>query len=164
MHPNLLPFGSFPQTYIRLTHENSISEKSCQFPQYSTLKNRFSFNPPIPRFRPRFHDRGNHRALLTLETTPVAPILLCNILYMSKKWPQPNAKGNILLQNTIRVWRLARKLEGQEGFISHLIPIHLNRDFCPGLIDHAFSSWSSKGIVTVVHLLIDDVVVSEREI
>ena len=57
------PPCSFPQTYVPLLHENSISMKLCQIPRYSVLNNRFHFNWPIPRFRPQFCDRGNHRAL-----------------------------------------------------------------------------------------------------
>ena len=51
------------QTNVPLPHKNNISVKLCQIPRYSALKSRFRFNHPIPRFRPRFHDHGNHRAL-----------------------------------------------------------------------------------------------------
>ena len=70
------PSCSFPQIYVPLPHENSISVKSCQILRYSALNNRFHFNWPIPRFLPRFLGHGNHRALQTNWRNLLAPLYL----------------------------------------------------------------------------------------
>uniref|UniRef100_A0A3Q1BKU0 Reverse transcriptase domain-containing protein n=1 Tax=Amphiprion ocellaris TaxID=80972 RepID=A0A3Q1BKU0_AMPOC len=86
---------------------------------------------------------------LSIEATPLDPIPLRNILYTSKKWVANRVRANLLLQNTLKVWRIFNKIGSQEDSLSLFTPIHLNPDFPPGLEDSAFFLWSEKGIGTV---------------
>lgn len=59
---------------------------------------------------------------LTFEAAPVTPIPLRNILYISKKRISLNVKRNFILQNSLKIWRLTRKLENQRvSFFSSLL-------------------------------------------
>ena len=61
--PVLLPSMQFsPDICSSFTRKQHF----IQISRYSVLKNKFCSNRPIPRFRPRFRVRGNHRALLML--------------------------------------------------------------------------------------------------
>lgn len=86
---------------------------------------------------------------LDIESEKTFPIPLKNILYTSKERASSAIKGDFLLQNTLKVWRLIRKIEGQDKVTSLLTPLLLNPDFPPSLEKGSFNVWYDKGIRTL---------------
>lgn len=54
--------------------------------------------------------------------------------------------NNPIISNTLKAWFATWKLEGRSNLTSLLIPIQGNPGFLPGMTDHGYSSWTSKGI------------------
>lgn len=105
-----------------------------------------------------------HSTWLKMEAVPFQPIPLRNVLYVSKKWVSDKAKNNLLIQNTLKVWKMIRKIHFQENSLSLSTPLHMNPDFTPGLKDRDLLLWSIKGICTVDDLVADGTVKSFNQL
>ena len=67
---------------------------------------------------------------------------------------------NIITLNTIKAWRLMRRLEGRSKLTSIYTPILNNPDFQPGLLDAGFKLWHNFGIYMLGDLFLNKTLMS----
>ena len=107
--------------------------------------------------------KGKTSIWMDIETA-LSQCRLSNLLFFNTFKEIKAFCANPVTINTLKAWRLVRRLEGRSNITSIYTPIINNPAFPPGSSDPGFRQWSNKNIKSLSDLLSDDKLMSFEQL